>query len=195
MAAAVKQRSATIVVQLAWKRMCRRARSRGASGTAWSRTLSLIDHCLTLQSCFAVLVRDAEEIYFPSTLASLSIHCADAMASTTTLLTTLENGLPVPVAELKIIDLALLEASSSSEIEKMAREARNVGFFYLDLRNSPSSQGILDNLPLLYSLSETYFDQPKQAKLNDVRYDQKPSQDRGYVGTRGHISREVERLN
>jgi hypothetical protein len=108
----------------------------------------------------------------------------------TTVSTTVENGLQVSVAELKTIDLALVEAGSSAEIERMAKEARDVGFFFLDLKTSPAAQGLLDALPLLYARSEIYFDQEKQVKQKDARYDQKPSQDRGYVDTKRTHSRE-----
>lgn len=109
--------------------------------------------------------------------------------------TVLQNGVVIPVALLETIDLSLLEAGSSAEIEKLVEAAKETGFFYLDLRNTSSSKVVLDWLPRLYSRTEAYFDQLSAIKLNDTRFDQKPSQDRGYVNCSGPRFSGIEGLN
>ena len=83
------------------------------------------------------------------------------------------------VATLKVIDLKLLIARERREIETLVTAAQSSGFFYLDLQNEPSARQLLDDLPLVYKLSDEYFDQPIESKLKDVRNDQSASQDRG----------------
>lgn len=87
------------------------------------------------------------------------------------------------IATLEVVNLELLRAQEPRELRKLLLAAQSSGFFYLDLRgeNGAPENKLLQYLPQIYALSEKYFDQPIQSKLEDVRDDQNPSQDRGYV--------------
>lgn len=90
------------------------------------------------------------------------------------------NG-AVHLHELQVVDYARLKARDGKEIEKLLENARAPGAFYLDLRDDRQGAEILKEIETVYQLTEAYFDQLPAWKLDDVRNDQKPSQDRGYV--------------
>lgn len=93
--------------------------------------------------------------------------------------TTTIRGKKIDVAPLETIDYARLVNQEPSEAQKLLRAAQSPGFFYLDLRNNPSTKKMLRDLSDVYSLSEQYFDQPHEVKMKDYRQGQNESLDRG----------------
>lgn len=93
--------------------------------------------------------------------------------------TTTIHGTKIDVAPLQTIDLARLATRESGEVQKLLRAAQSPGFFYLDLRNDLSTKELLLDLPAVYAISEKYFEQPHEVKMNDYRQGQKASLDRG----------------
>ncbi|GME30692.1 putative 2og-fe oxygenase protein [Neofusicoccum parvum] len=102
------------------------------------------------------------------------------------------NG-AVHLHELQVVDYARLKARDGKEIEKLLENARAPGAFYLDLRDDRQGAEILKEIETVYQLTEAYFDQLPAWKLDDVRNDQKPSQDRGYKQCEGDESFEMSR--
>lgn len=97
-----------------------------------------------------------------------------------TAVATKQNG-AIHLHELQVIDYARLKSHDEAEMDKLLQNARTPGAFYLDLRNETRGADILRHVEAVYRLSEGYFDQLPAWKLDDVRNDQKPSQDRGYA--------------
>ncbi|GIJ87964.1 hypothetical protein Asppvi_006880 [Aspergillus pseudoviridinutans] len=95
------------------------------------------------------------------------------MASPTCLQQTIIDGHRVLHAPLQTISYDLLASGDPDEIEKLARNSKSPGFFYLDLRGD---QRYLDTLHVLYQLAEDYFAQPEADKMRDFR----ENQERGY---------------
>ncbi|KAH7018656.1 hypothetical protein B0J12DRAFT_611085 [Macrophomina phaseolina] len=103
-----------------------------------------------------------------------------------------QNG-AVHLHELQVVDYARLKINDEKEAQKLLENARAPGAFYLDLRNEARGADILRNLETVYQLTEGYFDQLPAWKLEDVRNDQKPWQDRGYKQCDGDESFEMAR--
>ncbi|EAW14281.1 putative oxidoreductase, 2OG-Fe(II) oxygenase family [Aspergillus clavatus NRRL 1] len=95
------------------------------------------------------------------------------MAFSANLQQTVIDGHRVLHAPLQTISYSLLARGDPREIEKLVRNSKSPGFFYLDLR---ADQRYLDTLPVLYQLAEEYFAQPEEVKMIDFRGDQ----ERGY---------------
>lgn len=101
------------------------------------------------------------------------------MPHSTSCPTALVGGKQIDVAPLEIIDLARLVQGEPDEVEKLLGAARSPGFFYLDLRRDPFGRKLLADLPIVYAVSEKYFDQPHELKMKDYRDGQSATQDRG----------------
>lgn len=127
--------------------------------------------------------RPADLSHSPSFHNSLLLPIIKPILLTTimsTAVATKQNG-AIHLHELQVIDYARLKSHDEAEMDKLLQNARAPGAFYLDLRNETRGADILRHVEAVYQLSEGYFDQLPAWKLDDVRNDQKPSQDRGYA--------------
>lgn len=97
----------------------------------------------------------------------------------------------IPVAQPSIISLAKLRIKDPAELALLDKAASNTGFFYLDLRGDAEGERMLAHLPDVYAVVEKYFSQPEEAKVKDVRFDIKASQDLGWKKGYGGESFEV----
>jgi hypothetical protein len=88
------------------------------------------------------------------------------MAFSVPLQQTIIDGKRVLHAHLQTISYDLLASGDPGEIEKLVRNSKSPGFFYLDLR---ADQMYLDTLYVLYQLAEDYFAQPEEVKMRDFR--------------------------
>ncbi|KAL1861864.1 hypothetical protein Plec18170_000687 [Paecilomyces lecythidis] len=95
------------------------------------------------------------------------------MASHVPLQETFIDGHRVLHAPLETISYDLLANGDPGETEKLVRNCKSPGFFYLDLG---ADQRYIDNLHVLYQLAEGYFAQPEEAKMSDFR----EKQERGF---------------
>ncbi|KAK5991811.1 2-oxoglutarate-dependent dioxygenase [Cladobotryum mycophilum] len=77
------------------------------------------------------------------------------------------------VAPLETVNFRLLEQNDTGEVNKLVANCRAPGFFYLDLKDNQEYLKLLD---VLYELSDKYFDQSEEVKMEDFR----PTQDRGF---------------
>ena len=65
--------------------------------------------------------------------------------------------LDVPVAPLLQLSLKKLQDGDIEESARFIRAAKDLGFFYLDLRNSMKGEAILKNIDVLFKLGEDLF--------------------------------------
>jgi isopenicillin N synthase-like dioxygenase len=98
----------------------------------------------------------------------------------------------ISVAKLTTISLARIHNNDASEILKLERAASINGLFYLDMRGTPLEDHVLTNLPRIYEVAASYFNQPESVKERDVRNDIKSSQDLGWKKSRQAESFEVD---
>jgi isopenicillin N synthase-like dioxygenase len=71
----------------------------------------------------------------------------------------------VPVAPLVTISLkSLLEGPSNPEHERLFEASKNLGFFYLDMRDAPVGEDLLSEADTLFDLSKEFFDMPLEEK-------------------------------
>lgn len=71
----------------------------------------------------------------------------------------------VPVAPLVTISLKnLLEDPSNPEHERLFEASKNLGFFYLDMRNTTVGEDLLSEADNLFDLSKNFFDMPIEEK-------------------------------
>ncbi|KAJ6000861.1 Clavaminate synthase-like protein [Penicillium waksmanii] len=89
-----------------------------------------------------------------------------------------EFGADLKMAHLETVDLARIVTGDSQEKQKLYNAATRPGAFFLDFKSR--DEGILDDLPRLYALSDRYFQRPRAEKSTDFREDQPASSDRGY---------------
>lgn len=83
------------------------------------------------------------------------------------------------------VDLARLLAQDGAEVEKLTQAMEGPGYFYLDFRNDPSTQKVVDQARVIYAASDSYFEQPAETKAKDARVGLPDWSDRGY-GSRCH---------
>lgn len=100
----------------------------------------------------------------------------------------------VAVAKLTTISLAKIHNKDVSEILKLDKAASIDGFFYLDMRGASHDDQVLTNLPLMYEVAASYFQQPESVKKTHIRSDVKESQDLGWRMSRQAESFEVSIL-
>ncbi|KFY33214.1 hypothetical protein V494_07824 [Pseudogymnoascus sp. VKM F-4513 (FW-928)] len=106
------------------------------------------------------------------------------------------SGVAVPdvsIAQISTISLARLHKKDPAEIALLERVCSNAGFFYLDFRGDAQGDRVVAHLPDVNAAVKKYFDQPDEAKAEDVRSDIKASQDLGYKRGRGGESFEISR--
>ncbi|RFU30437.1 hypothetical protein B7463_g5924, partial [Scytalidium lignicola] len=70
----------------------------------------------------------------------------------------------VPTAPLVTISLRKLEANDQAEHARLFEVAKAIGFFYLDMRSSPTGESLLQEADLLFALMENFFGLPLEEK-------------------------------
>lgn len=98
--------------------------------------------------------------------------------------TAMANGTLVEIAPLEVIDFVRLASQEPAEVEKLLKSAQTPGFFYLDLQSN-STRKYLADLQTMYAVTEKYFDQPHEVKVEDYRV----LQERGWVMVKTMTSR------
>jgi isopenicillin N synthase-like dioxygenase len=85
--------------------------------------------------------------------------------------TTRDTSRPFPpfpdnivTAPLVTISLKNLVANSQDEHDRLFEAARSLGFFYLDMRGSPTGERLLQNATNLFGLMEDFFGLPLEEK-------------------------------
>jgi isopenicillin N synthase-like dioxygenase len=77
----------------------------------------------------------------------------------------------VDTVRLETISYARLLAQEPLETARLLKAAESPGFFYLDLKDGSTSQMLAD-VQDIYPLTEQYFDQPQELKMEHYREDQ-----------------------
>src|ERR1700761_2833058 len=71
----------------------------------------------------------------------------------------------VPVAPLVTISLRkLLEGPAAEEHERLFTAAKSLGFFYLDMRETPTGETLLNGADTMFDLMTSFFDLPFEEK-------------------------------
>ncbi|KAJ6259924.1 Oxidoreductase vrtI [Drechslerella dactyloides] len=86
----------------------------------------------------------------------------------------------IDVVRLDTISLKRLESGNTDEFAKLLSAAQSVGVFQLDFQGSEFGDVLWERVGEIYYATQQYFDQDARLKQEDMRVDQKPSQDKGY---------------